>query len=89
MAVLLFVFWYCHKRGRDVRLAKERMVDSEGRIVEVGDDPMLTGPAPRASGDGRLKTGRKSGERRSGERSSRDHERRPVSGHAKEHPRER
>lgn len=39
--VLLFVFWYCHKRGREVRLEKERTVDSNGRIVELQDDPML------------------------------------------------
>ena len=24
--VLLFVFWYCHKRGREVRLEKERQL---------------------------------------------------------------
>ncbi|KAI6716648.1 hypothetical protein JHW43_000760 [Diplocarpon mali] len=39
--VLLFVFWYCHKRGREVRLEKEARVDSEGRITELDDDPML------------------------------------------------
>jgi len=39
--VLLFVFWYCHKRGREVRLAKEQTVDSNGRIVDLDDDPML------------------------------------------------
>lgn len=42
--VLLFVFWYCHKRGREVRLEKEGkpvVVDSEGRIVELDDDPMI------------------------------------------------
>lgn len=25
MLVLLFVFWYCHKRGRETRLEKERL----------------------------------------------------------------
>ncbi|EXJ83010.1 hypothetical protein A1O3_06827 [Capronia epimyces CBS 606.96] len=30
--VLLFVFWYCHKRGREVRLEKERQLTEE----EVG-----------------------------------------------------
>ncbi|KAJ5040524.1 uncharacterized protein L3040_006178 [Drepanopeziza brunnea f. sp. 'multigermtubi'] len=39
--ILLFVFWYCHKRGREVRLEKEAKVDSEGRIIELDDDPML------------------------------------------------
>ena len=40
----MFVFWYCHKRGREVRLAAEgraTVVDSEGRIVELPDDPQL------------------------------------------------
>lgn len=32
LAVLLFVFWYCHKRGREVRLEKERKLTEE----EVG-----------------------------------------------------
>ncbi|CAO2647731.1 Nn.00g086530.m01.CDS01 [Neocucurbitaria sp. VM-36] len=27
--VLLFVFWYCHKRGRETRLEKERLVAEE------------------------------------------------------------
>lgn len=46
--VLLFVFWYCHKRGREERIKKEsaaQLVDSEGRIVELDDDPMLAGPS--------------------------------------------
>lgn len=29
MAVLLFVLWYCHKRGREVRLENERLVTEE------------------------------------------------------------
>lgn len=28
--VLLFVFWYCHKRGRETRLEKERLAAEEG-----------------------------------------------------------
>lgn len=28
--VLLFVFWYCHKRGRETRLAKEKLSAEEG-----------------------------------------------------------
>ena len=43
-SVLLFVLWYCHKRGKEVRLLKESIVDSEGRVVELDDDPLL-GPA--------------------------------------------
>ena len=27
--MLLFVFWYCHKRGREVRLEKERQLTEE------------------------------------------------------------
>lgn len=27
--VLLFVFWYCHKRGREVRLEKERLLTEQ------------------------------------------------------------
>ena len=27
--VLLFVFWYCHKRGKEVRLEKERNLTEE------------------------------------------------------------
>lgn len=29
----MFVFWYCHKRGREVRLAKE--AESEEGVLEV------------------------------------------------------
>ncbi|RDW77178.1 hypothetical protein BP6252_05231 [Coleophoma cylindrospora] len=60
--VLLFVFWYCHKRGREVRLAKEAVVDSEGRIVEMEDDPMLeasgagAGAAGSSNANGNLRT---------------------------------
>lgn len=32
--VLLFVFWYCHKRGREVRLEKERLA-TEGASAEA------------------------------------------------------
>lgn len=28
--MLLFVFWYCHKRGRETRLEKERLAAEEG-----------------------------------------------------------
>jgi hypothetical protein len=49
---LLFVLWYCHKRGREVRLEKEdaaNAVDGSGRIEELPDDPAL--PAPSSSGN--------------------------------------
>ncbi|TVY58628.1 hypothetical protein LCER1_G000391, partial [Lachnellula cervina] len=52
--VLLFVFWYCHKRGREVRLERERNekgepIDSNGRVIELDDDPMLAAPGPSRS----------------------------------------
>ena len=52
--MLLFVFWYCHKRGREVRLERERNekgepVDSNGRVIELDDDPMLGAPGPSRS----------------------------------------
>ncbi|RMY70160.1 hypothetical protein D0863_05982 [Hortaea werneckii] len=42
--ILMFVFWYCHKRGREVRLAREADAEKEGegyeegRSVEVSDE---------------------------------------------------
>lgn len=50
--LLLFVLWYCHKRGREVRLEKEdaaNAVDGSDRIEELPDDPAL--PAPSSSGN--------------------------------------
>ncbi|KAK5226712.1 hypothetical protein LTR72_002700 [Exophiala xenobiotica] len=49
MFVLLFVFWYCHKRGKEVRLEKERKLtedelqslDAEFK-AEYGDDMPTT-----------------------------------------------
>ncbi|KAL9127958.1 MAG: hypothetical protein Q9217_003271 [Psora testacea] len=35
--VLLFVFWYCHKRGREVRLEKERLL-TEAEIAKLDED---------------------------------------------------
>jgi hypothetical protein len=29
LSVLLFVFWYCHKRGKEVRLEKERQLNEQ------------------------------------------------------------
>ena len=42
--VLLFVLWYCHKRGREVRLDREGRENSTGRVEELPDDLPL--PAP-------------------------------------------
>ena len=49
-AVLLFVFWYCHKRGREIRLEKERLL-TEAELealnkVTSGDDPLLALTVP-------------------------------------------
>ncbi|KAL5331764.1 hypothetical protein ACEPPN_001302 [Leptodophora sp. 'Broadleaf-Isolate-01'] len=85
--VLLFVFWYCHKRGREVRLEREAKVDSEGRIIELEDDVMLPGP----NGESSSSHSRPSASRRNTERererehgSSREHR----SGHSS-HERDR
>ena len=32
----MFVFWYCHKRGREVRLANEAGAGKEGETPEEG-----------------------------------------------------
>lgn len=39
--VLLFVLWYCHKRGKEVRLEQEAKKNCEGRIEELEDDLMI------------------------------------------------
>ncbi|PHH73182.1 hypothetical protein CDD80_3998 [Ophiocordyceps camponoti-rufipedis] len=47
LTLLLFVLWYCHKRGREERLERERAaqaIDGADRIEELSDDPAL--PAP-------------------------------------------
>ena len=49
--MLLFVFWYCHKRGKEVRLEKERRL-TEKEVAALDDDaptsstgpPMTTAP---------------------------------------------
>lgn len=54
--LLLFVLWYCHKRGREVRLEKEKseaeaavgVVDGSERIEELPDDPTLPAPTGTA-----------------------------------------
>lgn len=52
--VLLFVLWYCHKRGREVRLEREksgRPEESDGRIEELPDDLALPAPESTPSGN--------------------------------------
>ena len=41
--MLLFVFWYCHKRGREVRLAKERAL-TEQEVQELDKEYRDTHP---------------------------------------------
>ncbi|KAI9791430.1 MAG: hypothetical protein M1833_001535 [Piccolia ochrophora] len=36
--VLLLVLFYCHKRGREVRIAKEKAAIENGQNAEIGDD---------------------------------------------------
>jgi len=49
--LLMFVLWYCHKRGREIRLEKEKSdaegnIDGSSRIEELPDDPLLSEPRP-------------------------------------------
>ena len=39
--MLLFVFWYCHKRGKEVRLEKERLL-TEAEMEALDDDAPAT-----------------------------------------------
>ena len=44
--VLLFVFWYCHKRGRETRLEKERLL-TEAEIEKLDqEETPTTGTVP-------------------------------------------
>lgn len=45
--VLMFVLWYCHKRGKDVRLEKEKAeaAEMEGRVEELSDIDSAIGSA--------------------------------------------
>lgn len=43
LTVLLFVFWYCHKRGREVRLEKERLLtEAEVDALNKADSAQST-----------------------------------------------
>ncbi|KAK3182355.1 hypothetical protein K4F52_006358 [Lecanicillium sp. MT-2017a] len=67
LSLLLFVLWYCHKRGRETRLDRERTesaLDGEDRVEELPDDPMLKAPStevtpPEEERDPAVETGRK------------------------------
>ena len=48
IVVLMFVLWYCHKRGREVRLEKEdkeKPIADSDLVEELPDDPTLPAPA--------------------------------------------
>ncbi|OAA68959.1 hypothetical protein ISF_03334 [Cordyceps fumosorosea ARSEF 2679] len=56
LSLLLFVLWYCYKRGREERLEREKTetetetentIDDSHRFEELPDDPMLSAPPPR------------------------------------------
>ncbi|KAL8843325.1 MAG: hypothetical protein Q9170_000183 [Blastenia crenularia] len=46
--VLLFVFWYCHKRGKEVRLEKERAL-TEGEMAKLDEKLAADDTTPRAT----------------------------------------
>ena len=49
MVVLLLVFWYCHKRGREVRLEKERLL-TEAEVEALNEPSSSTQTTPAAEG---------------------------------------
>ncbi|KAI0202497.1 hypothetical protein F4808DRAFT_421809 [Astrocystis sublimbata] len=61
--LLMSMLWYCHKRGREVRLEQEEeerkkaagetggdTIEGQPRVEELPDDPMLEGAAATAAG---------------------------------------
>ncbi|GKZ20349.1 hypothetical protein AbraIFM66951_007394 [Aspergillus brasiliensis] len=63
--VLLFVLWYCHKRGREVRLENERLVTEEeiGKLNDespegkIRNTETLTTTAPRGASAAEIRQG--------------------------------
>jgi hypothetical protein len=52
--VLLFVFWYCYKRGRDTRLEKERLAAEGASGIESSsevEDSVILEPRGESSAD--------------------------------------
>lgn len=52
--VLMFVLWYCYKRGREERLKLEKgegadPLDGVERVEELADDPLLPAPHPETT----------------------------------------
>jgi hypothetical protein len=50
MTVLLFVFWYCHKRGKEVRLEKEREL-TEQEVDRLDSEYKATHPNLKTTAD--------------------------------------
>ncbi|ODA76738.1 hypothetical protein RJ55_08009 [Drechmeria coniospora] len=60
LSLLLFVLWYCYKRGREERIEREKSasaIDGSDRIEELPDDPALPAPEPPAEGAEATATG--------------------------------
>ncbi|RAK98265.1 uncharacterized protein BO80DRAFT_427563 [Aspergillus ibericus CBS 121593] len=63
--ILLFVLWYCHKRGREIRLENERLVTEEeiGKLNEASPEEQirrtetLTTTAPRGASAAEIRQG--------------------------------
>ncbi|PWY80355.1 hypothetical protein BO94DRAFT_470942 [Aspergillus sclerotioniger CBS 115572] len=63
--ILLFVLWYCHKRGREVRLENERLVTEEeiGKLNDASSEgkirrtETLTTTAPRGASAAEIRQG--------------------------------
>lgn len=51
MIVLLFVFWYCHKRGRETRLEKERLAAEEAESARGSSASSVNEDADSIFGD--------------------------------------
>jgi hypothetical protein len=46
LPVLLFVLWYCHKRGREVRLEEETRLSQEEVTQSNANDEASSHPSP-------------------------------------------
>ncbi|KAH3907554.1 hypothetical protein HBI56_159830 [Parastagonospora nodorum] len=49
--LLLFVFWYCHKRGRETRLEKERLAADEGESARASSASSINEDADSIFGE--------------------------------------
>ncbi|KAI4711696.1 hypothetical protein J4E89_003137 [Alternaria sp. Ai002NY15] len=49
--VLLFVFWYCHKRGRETRLEKERLAAEDGQAGRISSASSINEETDSIFGD--------------------------------------